>query len=86
MPRHESMRRSSRHAQCLALVLAGGLTVSLTLPHRTFAQEHLPVPVDAGMKRAIHPLTGTNWEGVGVKPDVETTAAEAFAVACRLAR
>ena len=31
--------------------------------------------------RAINPITGTNWEGVGVKPHIETTAAEALDVA-----
>lgn len=33
------------------------------------------------MGRPIEPLTGTNWEGVGVEPDVPATAAEAVAVA-----
>lgn len=31
--------------------------------------------------RAINPVTGTNWEGVGVKPEIPTPAAEAFAIA-----
>lgn len=31
--------------------------------------------------RAINPITKTNWEGVGVKPDVETTAENALKVA-----
>lgn len=31
--------------------------------------------------RAINPVTGTNWEGVGVKPEIPTPAAEAFGVA-----
>jgi C-terminal processing protease CtpA/Prc len=31
--------------------------------------------------RAVDPLTGTNWEGTGVVPDIEVTAAEALAVA-----
>jgi len=33
------------------------------------------------MGRPIEPLTGTNWEGVGVEPDVPAPAAEAVAVA-----
>lgn len=37
------------------------------------------------MGRAIHPLTGTNWEGVGVQPDVETVGDNAFQVAYRKA-
>jgi C-terminal processing protease CtpA/Prc len=35
--------------------------------------------------KAIHPTTRTSWEGVGVRPDVVSTAAEAEAVAMRLA-
>jgi hypothetical protein len=31
--------------------------------------------------RAINPITKTNWEGVGVKPDIETPAAQAQQVA-----
>lgn len=35
--------------------------------------------------RSINPVTGTNWEGVGVEPDVPVPADEAFDVAYRLA-
>lgn len=35
--------------------------------------------------RAINPITGTNWEGTGVTPDVETSAEEALDVAIDLA-
>ncbi len=35
--------------------------------------------------RAINPITGTNWEGVGVAPEIEVPAAEAFDVAYRVA-
>jgi hypothetical protein len=35
--------------------------------------------------RAINPITKTNWEGVGVKPDVAVPAADALDVARRLA-
>jgi C-terminal processing protease CtpA/Prc len=31
--------------------------------------------------RAINPVTGTNWEGVGVKPEIAAPAAEAFVIA-----
>jgi hypothetical protein len=31
--------------------------------------------------RALNPITGTNWEGVGVQPDVETSSSEALRVA-----
>ena len=36
--------------------------------------------------RAINPITKTNWEGVGVIPDVESPAAEALDRALQLAR
>jgi C-terminal processing protease CtpA/Prc len=35
--------------------------------------------------RAINPVTGGNWEGVGVRPDIEAPAATALAVAHRVA-
>ena len=36
--------------------------------------------------RAVNPVSGTNWEGVGVHPDVAAPAEDALAVAERLAR
>ena len=36
--------------------------------------------------RAINPISSTNWEGVGVKPDVGASAAEALGKALQLAR
>jgi C-terminal processing protease CtpA/Prc len=44
---------------------------------------HLQAAVPSG--RAINPVTGTNWEGTGVVPDIEVPAAEAFDRAYRLA-
>lgn len=41
--------------------------------------EHFGVGIPTG--RAINPITGTNWEGTGVIPDVEVPAAEALKVA-----
>ena len=35
--------------------------------------------------RTVNPISGGNWEGVGVGPDIETTAGEAFTAAHRLA-
>lgn len=35
--------------------------------------------------RAINPITKTNWEGVGVEPDVRVPASEALSTAIRLA-
>ncbi|MFL5478390.1 MAG: S41 family peptidase [Gemmatimonadaceae bacterium] len=51
-----------------------------------------PVPLPYGMTlfvptgRAINPITKTNWEGVGVKPDVAVEADSALDVAYRLAQ
>lgn len=41
--------------------------------------EHFSVLVPVG--RAINPVTGANWEGTGVKPDIETTEAQALKTA-----
>ena len=35
--------------------------------------------------RAVSAVTGTNWEGAGVRPDVEVPAAEALRTAHELA-
>ncbi len=40
-----------------------------------------PVAVSLPFGRAVNPITGTNWEGTGVAPDVAVPAAEALAVA-----
>ncbi len=53
---------------------------------------HLTRPVELNNRfifyvpfgRAINPITGTNWEGVGVKPDIIVDAADALDVALKL--
>ena len=35
--------------------------------------------------RAINPVSGSNWEGAGVIPDIEVPASDAFPVAYRRA-
>ncbi|HEX5760344.1 MAG TPA: S41 family peptidase [Thermoanaerobaculia bacterium] len=40
-----------------------------------------PVVVSLPFGRAVNPITGTNWEGTGVTPDVAVPAAEALEVA-----
>lgn len=45
--------------------------------------KHVSVFIPNG--RAINPITQTNWEGVGVQPDFETSKDEAFAVAYKKA-
>jgi hypothetical protein len=49
---------------------------------RLHPQLELAVPV----ARAVSAVTGTNWEGSGVRPDIEVPAADALATAHRLAR
>jgi C-terminal processing protease CtpA/Prc len=44
---------------------------------------HLEVTVPVG--RPVNPVSGTNWEGCGVAPDVEVAAADAYAEAYRRA-
>jgi hypothetical protein len=56
-------------------VSAGGAN-----PGREFRiNEHFQAFVPTG--RAINPVTGTNWEGTGVKPDIETTFKQSLKVA-----
>ncbi|HEU4479837.1 MAG TPA: S41 family peptidase [Pyrinomonadaceae bacterium] len=56
-------------------VSAGGAN-----PGRVFRiNEHFQIFVPTG--RAVNPVTGTNWEGTGVKPDIETTFADALKTA-----
>jgi C-terminal processing protease CtpA/Prc len=42
---------------------------------------HAEIPAE----RAVNPITGTNWEGSGVEPDIEVPEGESFNVAYRLA-
>ena len=45
---------------------------------------HLEAFIPIG--RSINPLTGTDWEGKGVTPDIDTPTEQALALACKLAR
>jgi len=45
--------------------------------------EHFVIGVPEA--RAINPITHTNWEGVGVEPDVKVSASEALSTAIKLA-
>jgi len=42
--------------------------------------------IDVPFARAINPITHTNWEGVGVEPDVRVPASEALLIAQRILR
>jgi hypothetical protein len=50
-------------------------------PHRI--DEHFGIGVP--FARAINPISKTNWEGVGVEPDVKVAAADALSTAQKLA-
>lgn len=66
-------------------VLVGETTGGGANPGGFVALPHgLGVFVPSG--RAINPITGTNWEGVGVRPDVPVAADDALDTALRLAR
>jgi hypothetical protein len=53
-------------------------------PRRAFrVTAHLDVTIPDS--RAVDPVSGLNWEGTGVRPDVEVAAAEACAVAYGMA-
>lgn len=58
----------------------GGANPGGTMP----AGQRFGVFVPVG--RAVNPISGTNWEGVGVTPDVEVSADEALDRALELAR
>jgi hypothetical protein len=45
------------------------------------AHIHMTIPVG----RAINPISGTNWEGIGVTPDIQAPAEQALNIAHRLA-
>lgn len=47
-------------------------------PVSTFVFDNLPIRVRVPYGRAINPITGTNWEGTGVEPDIKTPAEKAF--------
>jgi hypothetical protein len=46
--------------------------------------DHLEATVPVA--RSVHPISGTNWEGIGIQPDVRCPAPEAPARAHELAR
>jgi C-terminal processing protease CtpA/Prc len=45
---------------------------------------HMEASIPVG--RAVNPVTGTNWQGIGVMPDVAVPVEDAFEEAYRLAR
>ncbi|KPL02438.1 MAG: hypothetical protein AMJ90_05830 [candidate division Zixibacteria bacterium SM23_73_2] len=43
--------------------------------------KNLNITLDLPFARAVNPITGTNWEGTGVEPDIKVPADEALEVA-----
>lgn len=61
-------------------IIVGETTTGAANPGRDFrVNEHFSVFIPTG--RAINPVTNTNWEGVGIKPDIEVPASKALTVA-----
>src|SRR5262245_55329018 len=69
------------HLQALKRVtIVGEVSGGGANPGREFRiNEHFSVFVPTG--RAINPLTRTNWEGTGIKPDIEVPAPQALKAA-----
>ncbi len=61
-------------------VTRGGAHPSTVVSLAEHVELRLPVA------RAVNPITGGNWEGVGVQPDILASAADALDVARRAAR
>lgn len=69
--------------QCGRAVIVGETTRGGANPNRFFALDHgLEVSVSIG--RTVNAASGTNWEGVGVVPDVAVPADQALAKALEL--
>ena len=51
-----------------------------------YRRVHAHFALDLPEGKSIHPITGGNWQGVGVKPDVEVAADRALDNAVELAR
>jgi len=51
-----------------------------------YRRVHSHFAVDLPESRSVNPITGTNWQGIGVKPDVEVPAEQALIKALELER
>ncbi len=61
--------------------LVGETTGGGAHPNELIHFPSLKINVSVAWGRAINPITGTNWEGTGVEPDVKVPADKALAVA-----
>ena len=66
-------------ATIVGITTQGGAHMAQAMPINDEFFAYIPIAA------AINPITGTNWEGVGVKPDVEVPEEEAFITAYKLA-
>jgi tetratricopeptide (TPR) repeat protein len=72
--------KTRKRATIVGETTGGGANPGGSMP----VNERFAIFIPTG--RAINPITGTNWEGVGVKPDVAVSADEAYDVALEKAR
>ena len=72
--------KTQKRATLIGEVTGGGANPGGMFP----ASDRLGIFIPTG--RAINPITKTNWEGVGVEPDIRTSADEALEKALPLAR
>jgi hypothetical protein len=61
--------------------LIGETTGGGAHPVDLYRVKNYPVSVRLPFGRAVNPISGTNWEGTGVEPDVKVPAADALDVA-----
>ncbi len=65
--------------------IVGGTTLGAAHPGTSHYRDDLQLNFNMPHGYVVNPVTGTDWEGVGVTPDVETTDEDAFETARRLA-
>jgi hypothetical protein len=61
--------------------IVGETTSGGAHPVEIYQVKGYPVLMRLPYGRSVNPLTGTNWEGAGVEPDIAAAAPDAFAVA-----
>lgn len=71
--------KTLKRATLVGMTTGGGANPGGDIP----LDDHFAVFIPTG--RAVNPYTNTNWEGVGVSPDVPTSAASALIEAYKLA-
>ncbi len=61
--------------------IVGEVTGGGAHPVHSIPVPSLGISIGVPFGRAVNPLTNTNWEGVGVQPDIACSAGEAFDIA-----